>query len=163
VFNISYYNKGYFIETNYRTDSRAFSVWQGMLKRCYDAKHIRANAYKDVTIDARWHCFDYSLEDISDIDGWDESRFYAGELQLDKDIKGAKKYSTETCIWISKEVNNKYQPSHMTKFTATSPTGVRKTYLSQNECARDTQLDRNGIRRCLSGKQQSYKGWEFCY
>ena len=163
MINISYYNKGYFIETNYRTDSRAFSVWQGMLKRCYDNSHVRASAYRDITIDDRWHCFDYFLEDISKIDGWDEDSFYAGDLQLDKDIKGAKRYSKDTCLWVPKEINNKYQPSHMTKFTATSPEGISKAYLSQRECARETQLHKSGIGRCLSGKQKSYKGWKFCY
>lgn len=160
---MAYYGVGYFKEATYATDRKAFSVWQGMLKRCYDPKHIRSEAYKKVTVNERWHCFDNFLSDMSKISGWDKVKFYSGDLQLDKDVKGKLEYSTDSCLWLPKEENNKYQPTYVRHFRATDSSGNSREYYSQHECSRDLELDRNGIRRCLSGKQSSYKGWSFRY
>lgn len=88
-----------------------YKRWSGMLARCYDPDNHRYNAYgaKGVRVCDRWLRFDYFLEDIVNLPGYQEminnpNRKY----QLDKDIlqqnvpTNQKVYSPETCMFVQK-------------------------------------------------------------
>lgn len=92
-----------------------YKRWSGMLARCYDPDNHRYNAYgaKGVRVCDRWLRFDYFLEDIVNLPGYQEminnpNRKY----QLDKDIlqqnvpTNQKVYSPETCMFVPETQNN---------------------------------------------------------
>ena len=79
----------------------------GILKRCYDKnnKGYKFYASKGVTVCDRWLCFEYFLEDVVTLDGYDSELINKGHaIELDKDILcdklniSPKIYSKETCV-----------------------------------------------------------------
>lgn len=94
-------------------NKKQYNLWHHMLERCYDVynKSYKDYGRKGVYVDERWHCFEYFLNDIPLIEGYDEELFSKGLLQLDKDIKQEnskiKIYSLETCVFVSREENMK--------------------------------------------------------
>lgn len=158
---------GYKIKATWKGNEQFYNVWNGMLKRCYDSNHVRANSYKNVQVCERWHCFDYFLEDVKQIEGWNEEEFKNKTIQLDKDYKQPnqeiKTYSKNTCMWLDKKKNNKFQSHHMKDFKAISPNGVEYKYNNQHECAREHNLDNISICACLKGKRKTHRGWKFQY
>ena len=91
IFNVGYIGVGeYPVKINYKT-TISFSVWYGMLRRCYECKSLmRHPTYKDVTVCEEWHNFQNFAK-------WFEENYVEGWV-LDKDIlsKGNKIYSPET-------------------------------------------------------------------
>jgi hypothetical protein len=91
----------------------AYNVWNSMLQRCYcktDANYVRYGA-KGITVCERWHCFEYFLEDLPYIDGYNNWLNNPELYQLDKDYKqqgipyNKKIYSLKTCCFIE-DYNN---------------------------------------------------------
>lgn len=101
------------IEGNLR-DMKEYRLWVGIMERCY-VEHIdRELSYNEAISSERWKRFDYFLEDISKIEGYDLWKQYylnnpnnKNEYELDKDTKilGNKVYSLETCRFIHKTLN----------------------------------------------------------
>lgn len=93
------------------SSSREFGVWRMMMRRCYDPRHKGYKHYggKGVTVCERWHRFKNFLEDLPEIEGFDNALFKSGKIDLDKDrkSKGKKIYSLETCMFISRSENLK--------------------------------------------------------
>lgn len=159
---------GYSINIKWKDDPHLYAVWYKMLDRCYNTNHVRYNAYKNVTVCDRWLCFDYFVEDAVKIEGWDRNKFINKQIQLDKDIKQQNKtikvYSVDACMWVDKQINNKYQYSHLTqKFIAVTPNGELQEYDSINQCAREDKLPPGSISRILHGKRKNIYGWTFFY
>ena len=76
-------------------------VWKDMLKRCYSAKlQERQPTYKGCSVSEEWKTF-------SNFRAWMEKQDFEG-MHLDKDLllKGNKVYSDETCVFVTKAVNN---------------------------------------------------------
>ena len=67
--------------------------------------------YKGCIVCERWHRFDYFLEDIQKLDGYNLfiNNIKPHGIHLDKDTKGngSKIYSPETCIFITNKENVK--------------------------------------------------------
>lgn len=88
-----------------------YQTWQNMLRRCYDPGRHNYNSYggRGYTVCKRWFCFEYFLEDISKLPGYDLERILKGELVLDKDLlntnKQNKVYSPDTTCWVPKDFN----------------------------------------------------------
>lgn len=86
-----------------------YSMWQGMLQRCFDEKFKnRHTSYRDTTIDDRFLDFSYFMDWAEQQKGFmckDEKGRY---FQLDKDllVSGNNNYSPETCCFVPREVNN---------------------------------------------------------
>lgn len=160
-----YYGKGYTINAKWSDNPRLYSIWHGMISRCYNDSHIRKSSYQDrgVFVSEEWLCLDNFIKDVKEIQGWDENLFERKLIELDKDFKGGKSYSKTNCQWILKEKNNSFQPSHMKKFVAINPEGEKIAYNSQNKCAKDNNLDAGNINKCLKGSRNSHKGWSFYY
>lgn len=77
-----------------------YMVWKSMLQRCFDTKlHSKYPTYLNCTISTEWLLF-------STFKSWMEQQNWKGK-QLDKDllITGNKHYSSDTCLFISQELN----------------------------------------------------------
>lgn len=86
---------------------KAYSVWAGMIHRCYDLKN---KAYLECLVCDEWHNF-------SNFEKWFDYNYYElddEEVELDKDIlvKGNKMYSPETCIFAPKRINGLFVKSN---------------------------------------------------
>jgi len=78
-----------------------YTKWRGMLQRCYDEKfQVKQPTYIGCSVDKRWHSF-------INFKTWMQEQDWEGK-HLDKDllIEGNKVYSPETCLFISRHVNN---------------------------------------------------------
>lgn len=103
------YGHGYFGEGKYNAwengkNTKCYSTWHEMLKRCYDPKyHEKYPTYKNCKVDKLW----LNLQDFAK---WFDVNYYEIEgekMELDKDIlhKGNKIYSPENCIFVPKKIN----------------------------------------------------------
>lgn len=150
---------------------KAYKKWDAMISRCYNKNNIEFDAYggKGVTVCDRWLCFEYFLEDLTKIEGWNEEDFINGELQLDKDKKASqqnKVYSLETCCLLTQKENTKIKIEEtQRKFEATHVDGIKYIGYSVNAFANIYGLSARTILRRLNGKtkKQDYKGWTFKY
>lgn len=71
-----------------------------MLKRCYSAKHLEVNpSYCGVTVCDGWLKISGFSSWLSANEGWEI-------LELDKDLKGGKIYSPDTCLLVPHYVNS---------------------------------------------------------
>ena len=78
-----------------------YSAWASMLQRCYSSKfQERQPTYKGCSVSEEWLIF-------SVFKNWMETQNWEGK-QLDKDLlfEGNKVYSPETCVFVTKAVNN---------------------------------------------------------
>lgn len=79
----------------------AYSVWTGVLERCYDkAFQDRAPTYKDCSVAKDWLNFQNFSTDT-------KTMIKEPKWEIDKDIlvKGNRVYSKETCVFLPKELN----------------------------------------------------------
>lgn len=142
-----------------------YNTWNGMIHRCYAEQDEKYKPYKNVTVCDRWLTFENFYEDCKKIDGFDEEQFLQNNLVLDKDIKQRyqkhKVYSPETCTWVTKAENSKYQDEQMKPFMAFDSLG--KQYFADNitQFARDHGLTRRHISGVLHGRAKSTGGWTF--
>lgn len=142
-----------------------YTVWNSMIHRCYAEQDGKYKIYANTTVCDRWLVFANFYEDCKSIEGFNESLFLKNELVLDKDIKQRyqtrKIYSLETCMWVSKAENARYQDGQMHPFLAFDPTG--KQYYSDNisQFAREHGLTRRHISGVLHGRAKSTQGWTF--
>lgn len=94
-------------------NEKIYSRWHSMIKRCYEITNKGYISYgaKGVFVCDRWLRFDYFLEDLSKIDGYNKELFNSGMIHLDKDIKlkGNKIYSLETCCFVDKKTNDEHR------------------------------------------------------
>lgn len=89
-----------------------YKRWTCMMRRCYltTDKDYRSYGLKGITVDISWFNFQNYVEDLIELEGFNETLIKSGELELDKDmkIKGNKIYSKDTCVWVNKSENNRY-------------------------------------------------------
>lgn len=78
-----------------------YKVWTGMLSRCFSTKlHKTRPTYAGCTLERSWKSF-MTFRD------WMQQQDWQGKV-LDKDIliQGNKHYGPETCVFVSRELNN---------------------------------------------------------
>ena len=78
-----------------------YKTWRDMLKRCFSLKHRKTRpTYTNCTLEESWKHF-------SNFKSWMETQDWVGK-SLDKDllIQGNKHYGPNTCLFISKALNN---------------------------------------------------------
>jgi hypothetical protein len=150
--------------------SRAYRIWHNMINRCYNSNSTEYKRYgtKGVTVCERWHCFEYFVDDLPHVDGYDEDLFDGGELFLDKDIKQqgfcTKVYSARTCVFVSAlENSNEASKPIRYKFKAISPSGVETTHENIAQFSKTNGLSSSRVGEHIRGKVKriTYKGWKF--
>lgn len=93
----------------------AYNMWESMINRCYNINDNNYQRYgaEGVTVCKKWLCFEYFLEDLPYIDGYNEWLNNPGAYALDKDYKqmhlpkSEKTYSLETCCFLPYAENSR--------------------------------------------------------
>lgn len=153
---------------------KEYTVWKNMIERCYNQNNNRYNSYggNGVTVCERWLCFEYFLDDLEKIEGYDKEKFYSGDLQLDKDKKQEKlkhkTYSLETCVFLTKEENHSLRvlPKVIMKRVKTNCVAIYKdgTEIFVEHIptfAKEHNLQACKIYQCINGDRKQHKGWRF--
>lgn len=152
-------------------NEKAYSVWHDMLRRCYDNRVQNYNLYGGigVTVSERWSRFQYFVEDIPLVDGYNKEAFDNSQLELDKDLKQAGKdksemvYSLETCTFMSAYENsmlvNNEPKKH--KMIATDENFNEIEVFGIKNWCKENGFTYNSVRLVLNGKQKIHKGWSF--
>lgn len=99
--NDSYYNVYYNSGDGKTYKCPYYARWEKMLERCYCPKYQKKEpSYKGCSVSSKWLFFSNFME-------WMESQDWKGK-HLDKDIlyPGNKIYSSETCIFVDRYINN---------------------------------------------------------
>lgn len=172
VLGIGYLKNKKIVEKN----KKIYIVWRNMLSRCYNEKNISYKYYgkKGITVCKEWFCFDTFLKDITNIDGWDETKFNLKQLALDKDIKQKNIlknkviYSKNTCMWVSKTQNSIVAVDYLMNnfYMKNLYTGIGKIHNNASEIARELEVNAgtiNGFIKSGGGliKRGKLKGWIF--
>lgn len=96
-----------------RENWEMYQRWNNMLARCYDPDNENYKSYgaKNVYVCDRWLRFDYYLEDVVKLPGYEDMLNNPDiKYNLDKDIlqqdQDEKVYSPNTCIWVPEIINN---------------------------------------------------------
>lgn len=141
-----------------------FNKWRGMVERCYDPKNNHYNTYgaRGVRVCDRWLCFEYFLEDLPNLQGYEKENL--SSLHLDKDTIGDRElYSPENCVLISPTANVKEMNKRVKQkqWKATRISDGHVVYFdNQIEFAKQHNRDQAGISKCLSGKQKTFAGYK---
>lgn len=102
VFGVGFDSKGKYKSSDGSKPTKIYSVWRGMIERCYNPKQLlRRPNYVGCSVDERW--LDYQAFAV-----WYDDHEYSGRgYELDKDIlvKGNKIYSPENCCLVPREIN----------------------------------------------------------
>jgi len=103
--------------------------WRSMFVRSYsESYHENQPSYKDCSVDPRWHCF-------QDFAKWYIEKFKShmnSTWELDKDLllKGNRNYSSETCCFLPKAINNVL----MVKSSCRGKYPIGVVYHNKNKC-----------------------------
>lgn len=158
---------GYLGLASQKNNEKLYHIWRSILRRCYDKRRKDYPRYGGlgVTVSEEWHSFENFLRDVPTLPGWDKQRFDLGELQLDKDLlsKETKKYSKETCCFLTAKDNScvKIKDKVTRDFIAISPNGSRTRETSIKEFSDRVGLHASNVCNCLAGRYKSSKGWRF--
>lgn len=98
VYGIGVNDAGYNVRPKGQKMCPFYTRWMSMLQRCYDEGALsRDPSYQGVTVCDEWLTF-------SNFKAWMETKDWQGKC-LDKDLKGGKEYSPDTCLFISENLN----------------------------------------------------------
>ena len=104
IYGVGYLGQGKYKATENNKNTKAYTYWHDMLKRCYDPWFLNKEpTYIECYVCDEWLCFQNFAE-------WFYKNYYEIEgqkMQLDKDIlyKGNKIYSPNTCIIAPQRIN----------------------------------------------------------
>jgi hypothetical protein len=161
------YGVGFLGDMFGQTDKKIISLWRGLLGRCYSPTNASFKNYgaKGITVCERWLNYTNFHNDIVDIIGYDEDKFYSGELQLDKDIRqkevANKTYSLDTCMFVSRSRNIE-ENSSTRSFKAISPEGKFFEGRNVKKFCEENGLQCGQVYSLLNkGGHFRHKGWTF--
>lgn len=159
---------------------RVYTLWQNMLKRCYDSNYHKAfPSYAGCSVHEEWHTLSIFAEGIKQISGYD--RFEANEyrITLDKDglVPGNRQYGPGLVRFIScQESTREVDLRHWAQGTGVAnrgaidsksrkiiivwPDGTEEKIL-QNEACRKYGMDTSCITRVMRGERKEHKGCKF--
>lgn len=156
---------------NKKGNTKEYSIWASMLSRCYNENDVDSYSRygaKGVTVSERWKRFDYFLEDLKNVDGYDEILFRKGKLELDKDIKQQHLqkhemvYSKETCCFVSRQVNDQFREKNTSSFSIKveiTKEGNTETYDSISDFIKTNNLPRSAVYHSIRHNDGVYKNW----
>ncbi|MDE2095782.1 MAG: hypothetical protein KGL39_00880 [Patescibacteria group bacterium] len=81
---------------------RAYRLWSGMMNRCYNCSRKQWKWYggAGIKVSGRWKCFEYFLDDLSRIPGFEEWLSSTKIYHLDKDYRKANYYGPDVCVFL---------------------------------------------------------------
>lgn len=165
---------GYLGDCDVKSYSKEYTVWRGIIERCYNTKRKDYKSYGllGVTVCDRWKCFANFVKDLPCVDGYDKYKFLNNELDLDKDIKqkdipiSKKIYSQETCMFVDKHINRAIttrKPTENVNIMSIKGDYILKTFCPVEELAEQLGIKTQYITRILRGDAKTHNGWTFQY
>ena len=141
-----------------------YQTWVGMLKRCYDEHHLAFPNYggKGVFVSNRWLVFSNFVEDVKKLPNWLLKKEFPHEYSLDKDYYSSNCYSSDTCLWLSKQEQNLNQSNYQ-PVRAIAPDGREIVRMGVKPLCREMGFTSIGVFNNLKGKQGTHHGWRFEY
>lgn len=135
--------------------TKAYSVWSGMIARCYCQITQEKNpTYKGCSVVECWHNF----QNFAD---WYYGSYPKDGLsyELDKDLKvpGNKIYGPDTCAFIEKKINAPL--SVIREFQLVDPLGVLHSGSNVLQFCQNHKLTASTVYGLLSGRYRQHKGW----
>lgn len=134
----TYYKKGY-------------SLWQGMMRRCYDStrRNYRWYGARGVRVCGRWRNFEYFLSDLCCVPGFEEWLLQEdGSFHLDKDYNKADYYGPDVCVFLPRDMNVALAQAE--RFYEVPR---KKLYVDQVQCLLD------GVRNHPSSRRNCITSW----
>lgn len=97
----SIYGVGFIGDGNHSSTDAAYSIWHGIIARCYSVVIKNNTHYEGCSVDSRWHNYQNFAE-------WYNQQEAPEGYEVDKDtlVNGNRIYSPELCVMISKTDNN---------------------------------------------------------
>lgn len=141
VCGVGFMGEGTYYSSKSGVDTKAYSVWNAMIRRCYCENREGLENYNNTVVCDEWHNFQnfakwYAEQDI------DKSCDY----QLDKDLLGdSKLYSPQTCCLLKDNINSKIAIMKSCGYSKrhniwTAHLGGKSIPLPNEEMARDVVL-----------------------
>ena len=149
---VGYTGVGKYMYTKNGKYKKAYSIWSGMIKRCYSKNEQKyCPTYKECTVCKEWHNFQLFAE-------WFIEN-YRPNTHLDKDIliEGNKEYSPKTCIFIDQKSNN--QKAKARYFTLINPEGNECRVYNLEKFCRKHKLQSASLRQVRAGKRKHCSSW----
>lgn len=158
---------------SYYDDSKLYQRWHAIISRCYNPSHSSYPSYgaAGITVCERWLRFDFFLQDIPHVEGYQKELVDSSLLHLDKDIKqqhlpkSERVYSLETCMFVSKKDNDSYRVQNESlrhSFTAISADGTVHQVNGIRPFAKENNLNHSMVAlRLKQNTRVPYKGWIF--
>ena len=153
VCGVGYEGIGIYTKTRHGEHKKAYSVWSGMLKRCYSTnQHKLSPTYVDCTVCTEWHNF-------QNFAAWYYQNVIPG-YHLDKDIikDGNQVYCPEYCHFVPQAENSVKATAKF--FTLVSPKGEQVKVYNLEKFCRDNDLSSASLRHVRQGKREHCKGWK---
>lgn len=150
---VGYFGYGEYLGCVNNKDTKAYSVWRGMLRRCYDEKNfIDHPTYADATVCEEWHNYQNFAKWYYDN--------YIEDFEVDKDIliKGNKIYSPETCCFLPKELNVLFKPNVKKTTQGFKKAGNKFTAAYSREHLGTFETEQEAIHTYEAFKQKTEEG-----
>lgn len=155
------------MKTHGMSKTRFYTLWVGMKNRCYNPNRQDYAKYgaKGIRVSEEWQKFINFKNDMYESYLEHVSIHGESDTSLDR-IDSEKDYSKENCRWATmiKQLENRkiYKPS-LKKKIAISPEGKEYVFYKQIDFANKLNINVRRINNCLTGRNNSYKGWVFKY
>lgn len=103
IYGVGFLGEGCYRSGIEKKGTRHYSVWTGMMERCYSGNFNRYPTYINCSVDDEWHNF-------QNFGKWYDENYYAVDdqkMELNKDIlvKGNKVYGSKYCVFVPKRIN----------------------------------------------------------
>ena len=131
------------------SNSRLYTVYRGMLARCYNPKHVHYDLYggRGIKVCDLWK------NDKKEFFSWAMNNGYSDELQIDR-IDSNKDYSPENCRFVT-NIQNQNNRRCTREFK-----GVAIGLIVNNKECNPLGLDWNKVYKRLTGDNGRLKSWD---
>lgn len=142
---------------------KLLNQWRQMIQRCYNTKNSSYSNYggNGIYVSNRWLVFEYFLQDIQEISGWENKLENWGSYDLDKDILDKGYYGKDSCLWVTKSDNaNNTKQNYF--FDAYAPDGTEyKNILGINRFCKKYKLKTKNVEASIINNTLTHNGWKF--
>ena len=135
-------------------------IWRGIIDRCYNENNDNYAYYgaRGVRVSNRWKCFEYFVEDVQKLIGWEDKYNNWSKFELDKDSVGnGLLYSVSTCIWLDKSINSKLSKVK-NRYTVTKE-GKVETFVNPVDFIDKFKVSQGNFCSMLRGERKTCSGW----